>query len=303
MKEYKLIKVNDDLDVSMLKCANPRVGMVFLSDCVECNKYKGMSSLKKHVKCSFEYDTQEPEEYDTDNVEEHGCIERVLPEEPKELPKVGEKWRVRTGLENGAMYNGCTFWREMEKNYIIIDDIVCQQYYRHINGGIYSLEMLDGKYEEPKEQVNKCHDCRYYQTGSPCNVCCDYEYFSKIDCQPKEVADEEPKDEKSCDNCEYRNQGWYSKPCDTCTRGITQQKISSNWKPKIANKKPITTEEFIAKHSIADVEPEVEKVKKYKYICKKCMFMKCIVINDEKLKPSHCTYGCDVFKWKLKGKA
>jgi len=105
MKEYKLIKINDDLDVSMIKCANPRVGMVFLSDCVECNKYKGMSSLNKHVKCSFEYDNMQ-EEYDTDNVEEHGCIERVLPEEPDCGSDCVCKEEVEKSCSNCYFFNG-----------------------------------------------------------------------------------------------------------------------------------------------------------------------------------------------------
>jgi len=56
--------------------------------------------------------------------------------------------------------------------------------------------------------------------------------------QEKEQAKvvEEPKEQvKSCDNCKYRNQVRYSEPCDTCSKSITQRKISLNCTPKLAD--------------------------------------------------------------------
>jgi hypothetical protein len=202
MKEYKLIKF--ELDGNCLTpCPYGLKGvgriMVYSGSCQDCKHNKG--KVKKQVKCSFEYDMQD--EYDTDNVEEHGCIERVLPEEPKELPKIGEKWRVRQDLVIGERYDELMFMEGMKKDYIIVTGFFANGHV-DTNTYAYSLEMLDGRIEEPS-------DC-----GSDC-VC-------------KEV-------EKSCDNCGYYDNLAYSEPCNTCTLGVTLKKVSFNWKPKYTENK------------------------------------------------------------------
>jgi hypothetical protein len=92
-----------------------------------------------------------------------------------------------------------------------------------------------------------CQDCKHHKGKVKKQVKCSFEYEMKdqepseikigkvtsSDCGSDCVCKEEV--EKSCDTCEYRSQGWYLNPCDTCTRGITQQKISLNWKPKVAD--------------------------------------------------------------------
>jgi hypothetical protein len=90
---------------------------------------------------------------------------------------------------------------------------------------------------------------------------------------------------KSCDNCGYYDNLAYSEPCNTCTLGVTLKKVSFNWKPKVADEKP-----------------KVEKVKKYKYVCKSCDNIKCTVVNVRDIYPQRCAYGY-MSKWKLKGEA
>jgi hypothetical protein len=240
MKKYKLIKY--ELDVNCLTPCPYRLKglgriMVYSASCNECKHYKG--KVKNQVKCSFEYDMQD--EYDTDNVEEHGCIERVLPEEPKELPKIGEKWRVRQDLVVGNVYGGVYFYENMRRKIIVIASVHSENLYMECYGKYYSLEMLDGRIEEPS-------DC-----GSDC-VC-------------KEV-------EKSCETCKHNNDDecMYDGKCNLGTL--------DGWN--------------------SGESVKVEKVKKYKYVCKSCDSGKCVlIVKGSPSKFDCCPMGGDA-KWKLK---
>ncbi len=52
-------------------------------------------------------------------------------------------------------------------------------------------------------------------------------------------------------------------------------------------------------YHITDEKPKVEKVKKYKYVCKCCDTIKCTVISVRDIYPERCSY-CYKAKWKLK---
>jgi hypothetical protein len=73
MKEYKLINGEGNC---LPKCPYELKVLGRIMSCYECKHYKGMSSLKKHVKCSYEYNTQKQEPDCGDD-----CICKQTPDE------------------------------------------------------------------------------------------------------------------------------------------------------------------------------------------------------------------------------
>jgi hypothetical protein len=169
------------------------------------------------------------DEYDTDNVEEHGCIERVLPDEQKESPT--------------------------QPNF---DNLVAD-----------SIERKDSIYNLAKEEVKSCETCNSY--GNYGSDSCDKYtgYCNNFDKWTlKEVTNEKPN--SKCLYCRNLAETSEKEPCNACFKG----------------------DKF---------EPQKPKVKKYKYVCRECIDVKCKFITPSGVHDTlnHCPIGGDA-KWKLK---
>jgi hypothetical protein len=110
MKEYKLIKYDIKKDSGFLltpclyrsdSICQIRVASV---SCKECKHHKG--STNKHVKCSYEYDMQEPSEIKTGKVTS------------SVLPKIGEMWRVRKDTKIQSNKSSWIFQNGQHKIYV-----------------------------------------------------------------------------------------------------------------------------------------------------------------------------------------
>jgi hypothetical protein len=99
---------------------------------------------------------EDTEEYDTDNVEEHGCIERVLPEEPKELKSCVN----------------CKYYDEIVNCYSIV-------------GGCNNRDKFEPKLADEKPKVEKVK--KYKLKMKPNTLA----YFQKIICKdcPMDIKD------------------------------------------------------------------------------------------------------------------
>jgi len=259
MKEYKLIKVNDDLDVSMLKCANPSVGMMFLSDCVECNKNKGMSSLNKHVKCSFEYDSQDPSEIKTGKVtsseEVRDCQKCVngssfMRNEPCLScdPKTKQNFRLAETSE-------------IKTGKVTSSDCVCKQDH---------TENKERKTWEEYDTIN---------------------YGSNI--HGIGIYVESHNKEKSWLDLEVATDQEYVKYCKWLKENNYLRElmlVQNTW-------------DYNAPDKICCKKPKVEKVKKYKYVCKCCKEAPCKLVTTDECPPMDCPYCFKYTEWKLKGEA
>jgi hypothetical protein len=124
------------------------------------------------------------------------------------------------------------------KRSLVTIKYACNGYYDvEENHFTYTLEMLDGKIEEPKEEVllicnmaDKCNEAVNCGASKPhafdkdeCNKC-------RIIPSAKCVKYEEPKEVKSCKTCEYE--------LEDCERHECLIHGKSFWKPKLADEKP-----------------------------------------------------------------
>jgi len=130
-----------------------------------------------------------------------------IKEQSMEKPKIGEKWRVRKGLVDGMVYGVITYRKSMKRDFITVKDFMNNGgiYVEEINK-VYSLEMLDGRIEEPKETEAKVVEKpKKIKLKMSQKKLATIQMRICLGCANKEILDARPNDietKKYCEVCE-----------------------------------------------------------------------------------------------------
>lgn len=108
------------------------------SKCLNC-RHLAETSEKEPCNACFDGDKFEPKEQ-----VEKSC-----------KYKIGDKVTIKHGLENGKIYGGVTYFTQMKRDFIVIEEIRYGIYYISTYGSMFSEEMIDGLYKEQQEKPKK----------------------------------------------------------------------------------------------------------------------------------------------------